>query len=65
MSIFFRGTYNSIHNTIVVDLVEFEDSGHALLDGSFDLVSVMRGSEVFQDLQHLMDDTTPVISGLF
>ena len=33
-----------------MDLVEFPERGHALLDGSFDLLSVIAASKVFQGI---------------
>ena len=33
-----------------VDLIEFPEKGHALLDGSFDLLTVIAASKVFQDI---------------
>ena len=33
-----------------VDLIDFPEKGHALLDGSFDLLTVLAASKVFQDI---------------
>lgn len=33
-----------------VDLIEFSDRGHALLDGTFDLLTILAASKVFQDI---------------
>lgn len=36
--------------TVVVDLVEFPDRGHSLLDNSFNLLAVMAASLTFKDM---------------